>query len=69
MKQSFFMAKCDVEIGDIVKFKTTGEILTIDDIKTTYYLKSGKIKWEFKLKNNAVTKWWHDREEFIYPIE
>ena len=69
MKSSFFNARCDIEIGDKVKIKTTGEIFTVEDIRTIYYLKSGIVKFEFQLKNDAIIRWWSKRNEFIYPIE
>lgn len=69
MKKSFFMANCDVELEDIVKIKYNDKICKIDDIRTTHYLKSGVVEFEFQLKENEkLIEFWFKRNSFIYPV-
>lgn len=64
MQFASFNAVCDVEIGDRVRFDS--EIITsITNIRAIYYLKSGKVEFEFETE--VAPGIWLKRKSFVYP--
>lgn len=68
MQQAAFMAKIDIEPGDIVHLGNEQYELEIQDIRTIHYLVAQTVEFEFKLRNpktGMTISRWYKRERLI----
>jgi hypothetical protein len=77
MQKAAYIAQIDLEMGDEVKVIASGFVASITgkvyDIRTTYYLRSAKVTFEFMVetedKESARLRGWYTREQIEYPIK
>lgn len=65
MQLATFEARCDVELGDEVRFANS-VITKITDIRAVHYLKEPRVEFEFELELFPGN--WCGRNDFIYPV-
>ena len=67
MQLASFQVTCDLEIGDKVKYLQ--KVYEIRDIRTTHYLRTVEVIFEFELcRGQEILEGWHERVELYGPL-